>query len=52
MHTILSAPPTATLEPPSSLLQAARNKVFSKPAGDPTRVRCIRDGLAEKGRTS
>jgi hypothetical protein len=52
IQTILSAPPTATLPPPSSLLHAALNKVFSKPAGDPWRIRCMRLGDGEKGRTS
>lgn len=39
IHTILSAPPTAARRPLSSLLHAARNSVFSKPAGAPLKTR-------------
>lgn len=50
--TVLSAPPTATLRPPSSLLQAPLSNVFSKPAGAPPSTRCILFGADENGRTS
>ena len=52
IHTILSAPPTAARRPLSSLLHAARNSVFSKPAGAPLKTRWIRLGEGENGRTS
>src|ERR1700730_12221433 len=52
MQTILSSPSTATRWPPSSLLHAPFNNVFSKPAGAPCSTRCMRDGDGEKGRTS
>jgi len=52
IHTIRSAPPTATRRPSSSLLHAPFNSVFSNPAGAPWRIRWIRAGEGEKGRTS
>jgi hypothetical protein len=52
MHTVRSAPPTATLLPPSSLLHAPRRRVFSYPAGAPCSTRWTRVGVGEKGRTS
>lgn len=52
IHTILSAPPTATRPPPSSLLHEPLNSVCSKPAGAPWSTRCIREGTGEKGRIS
>jgi len=50
--TVLSPPPTATLLPPSSKLQAALDRVDSNPAGAPVRTRCSRVGETEKGLTS
>lgn len=50
--TVRSAPPTATLPPPSSLLHAPRRIVFSYPAGAPCSTRCTRAGDGENGRTS
>lgn len=50
--TVLSPPPTATLLPPSSKLQAALESVDSNPAGAPVRTRCSRVGETEKGLTS
>jgi hypothetical protein len=52
MVTVLSAPPTATRCPPSSLLQAPLSNVFSKPAGAPASTRCMRVGDGENGLTS